>query len=52
MKIGESSDDDLGVAAVGMVGKEDATDLIVVPWDAGWWFYTIGAIGVKYVVKS
>ena len=35
MNIRESLDNDLGVAAIGIVGKEDATNLIIVPWGAG-----------------
>lgn len=49
IKIGENSDNDLGVDAVGMVGTNDADGLIIVPWDVRWWFYSIGSIEIKYV---
>lgn len=52
IKIGEASDNDLGVTAVGMVGTEDADGLVIVPWDSGWWYYTIGVITVRYIVKA
>jgi len=52
MKVGESSNNALGVASVGMVGKEDAANLVLVPWDVRWWFYTIGAVGIRYVVRT
>lgn len=52
MKVGEKSDNDLGVAAVGKVGTEDADALVIVPWHADWWFYSIGSVGIQYVVKT
>ncbi|KAL1979077.1 hypothetical protein VTN96DRAFT_7089 [Rasamsonia emersonii] len=52
IKIGEASDNALGVGAVGMVGTEDAGDLVIVPWNVGWWYYSIGSIGIKYIVKA
>jgi hypothetical protein len=30
---------------------EDAADLVFVPWDVGWWFYSIGSVGLQYIVK-
>lgn len=52
IKIGEASDNNLGVTAVGMVGTEDADSLVIVPWESGWWYYTIGVITVRYIVKA
>ncbi|KAL2812030.1 hypothetical protein BDW59DRAFT_155396 [Aspergillus cavernicola] len=52
MKVGEQSDNDLGVAAVGKVGTEDAENLVVVPWSTGWWFYSIGSVTIRYIVKT
>lgn len=51
IKIGEASKNDLGVALVGMVGIEDAKDLVIVPWAIGWWYYTIGSVKIRYIVK-
>jgi hypothetical protein len=52
MKIGKKSDNDLGVAAVGKVGTEDAADLVIMPWSDGWWFYSIGSIRIRYIVRT
>ncbi|KAJ5131475.1 uncharacterized protein N7515_007514 [Penicillium bovifimosum] len=51
IKIGEASNNNLGVTAVGMVGTEDADSLVIMPWESGWWYYTIGVITVRYIVK-
>ncbi|RAL06786.1 uncharacterized protein BO97DRAFT_279296 [Aspergillus homomorphus CBS 101889] len=51
IKIGEKANNDLGVAAVGRVGTEDASDLVIVPWNVDWWFYSIGSVSIQYVVK-
>ncbi|PYH75364.1 hypothetical protein BO82DRAFT_33180 [Aspergillus uvarum CBS 121591] len=51
IKIGESANNNLGVAAVGRVGTEDATDLVIVPWNVDWWFYSIGSVSIQYIVK-
>lgn len=52
MKIGEKSDNDLGVTAVGKVGTEDVDALVIVPWNTDWWFYSIGSVGMQYVVRT
>jgi hypothetical protein len=52
MKVGEKSDNNLGVAAVGKVGTEDADALVIVPWNVDWWFYSIGTVGIQYVVRA
>jgi hypothetical protein len=52
IKIGSTSDSALGVDWVGMVGTEHAGDLVIVPWDIEWWYYSIGSIGIQYIVKA
>lgn len=52
IKIGEDADNELGVEFVEMVGIEDSDGLVVIPWEERWWFYTIGAITVRYIVKA
>lgn len=52
MKIGEKSDNDLGVGVVGKVGTEDADALVIVPWNNDWSFYSIGSVRMQYVVRS
>jgi hypothetical protein len=37
---------------IGAVGAEDAGHTIVVPWHSGWWYYSIGALEVRYVVRK
>eukprot|EP01099_Mayorella_cantabrigiensis_P007089 TRINITY_DN6132_c0_g1_i1.p1 TRINITY_DN6132_c0_g1~~TRINITY_DN6132_c0_g1_i1.p1 ORF type:complete len:203 (+),score=6.51 TRINITY_DN6132_c0_g1_i1:62-670(+) len=34
---------------VGDVSAEDFKDLVLVPWDGGWYYYSIGSLQVRYV---
>lgn len=37
---------------VGSVGMEDAGHVVIVPWRSGWWYYSIGALEVRYLVRK
>jgi len=37
---------------VGGVGKEDAGHIVIVPWRSSWWYYCIGALEVRYLVRK
>ena len=37
---------------VGNVSAEDFEMLVMVPLDSGWWYYSIGSLEVRYIVKK
>lgn len=37
---------------VGDVSAEDFEKLVMVPWDSGWCYYSIGSLQVRYVGKE
>ena len=44
---------DAGGKFVGSVGYEaSSAGLEIVPWQSGWWFYTIGNVIVRHVRKG
>ena len=52
MCIGKDAPVKLGVEFIGRVGWEDADKLVIVPWQPGWWYYTVGRAGIRYLVKQ
>ncbi len=36
---------------VGKVTTDDAQMLVIVPWDAKWWYRSISAVEIRYIVK-
>jgi len=37
---------------VGDVSAEDYKKLVIVPWDSGWCYYSIGSLKVRYVLRK
>jgi hypothetical protein len=48
IKIFETSSDEY----IGSVGAEDSGKLVVVPWDSRWWYYSIGSLKVRYIIRQ
>ncbi|KAK2796447.1 hypothetical protein FQN50_009558 [Emmonsiellopsis sp. PD_5] len=56
LKVHQKSDNNWGNIFIGMVGSDDDDEniknLVIVPWDAGWHYRSIGAIKIKYAIKK
>ncbi|EEH21776.2 hypothetical protein PABG_03992 [Paracoccidioides brasiliensis Pb03] len=56
LKVHQKSDNSWGNIFIGMVGSgdddENIRNLVIVPWDAGWHYRTIGNIKIKYIIKK
>jgi hypothetical protein len=55
-KIHKLSDNNWGNVFVDGIGSgddvENTTKLLIIPWETGWLYRSIGAVGVRYVVKK
>jgi len=36
---------------VDSVAMEDSEALVMVPWDSSWWYYSIGSLKVRYIIR-
>lgn len=52
VNIGKDAQTKLGVKYMGRVGLEDAGNLVIVAWEPEWWYYTVGRVGIRYIIKQ
>lgn len=55
LNIHQTSDNKWGNVFIGMVGMEDSENgdrLVILPWEARWYYRSLGAIKIKYAVKK
>lgn len=52
MNVGRPVPTKLGMEFVDRVGLEDAENIVVIAWQPEWRYYTIGNVGIKYVVEQ
>ncbi|GBF63955.1 hypothetical protein TMEN_6623 [Trichophyton mentagrophytes] len=56
LKVHRTSNNSWGNVFIGMVGSDDDEEntksLVIVPWDAGWCYRSLGDIKLKYVIKG
>jgi hypothetical protein len=41
-----------GSKYIGAIGVEDVGYTVIIPWQSGWWYYFIGALEVRYIVRK
>jgi hypothetical protein len=55
LKVYKTSNNRWGNVFIDKVGTEDCEDggkLVIVSWEADWWYRSLGATATKYVVKT
>ncbi|EGD95578.1 hypothetical protein TESG_08394 [Trichophyton tonsurans CBS 112818] len=56
LKVHRTSDNSWGNVFIGMIGSDDDEEnirsLVIVPWDAGWYYRSLGDIKLQYVIKG
>ncbi|OJD18551.1 hypothetical protein ACJ73_08712 [Blastomyces percursus] len=55
LKVHRTSNNSWGNVFIGMVGSDDeenAKSLVIVPWEDGWHYRSLGDIKLKYVIKG
>jgi hypothetical protein len=55
VKVYKESDKEFGIEFIGKVSPEDCengNNLVIVSWDASWWYRALGDTKIRYVVKT